>query len=207
MLSPNENLDPNDNNKYFNQPIKYNGKYKFEMIDSYVVNENDPNQPIGLLGYTPSYLEDQTSDNYDINIDVKIYIDTFIVGNITALNQSTIHEYYNNSLKQNRWTYFYNQNNGISFLTGIEIIMIRDYNEDFYEIRYYSDFSSSTTATIYAKSWVYTGSLASNSPLEIYNGNEKIMSLYDSADTKVSSILINKSKFKFNISWLIFPTN
>ena len=64
-------VDPTDQNKYSNQPIIKNGKYKFYYQETQIQDPNNPTGiPIPVLGWLPAYLEDQTTTDYDININI-----------------------------------------------------------------------------------------------------------------------------------------
>lgn len=64
-------VDPTDQNKYSNQPIIKNGKYKFYYQETQIQDPNNPTGiPIPVLGWLPAYLEDQTSLDYDLNINI-----------------------------------------------------------------------------------------------------------------------------------------
>lgn len=64
-------VDPTDLNKYSNQPIIKNGKYKFYYQETQIQDPNNPTGiPIPVLGWLPAYLEDQTTTDYDININI-----------------------------------------------------------------------------------------------------------------------------------------
>lgn len=47
----------------FNQPIEFNGKYKFIPYES-------PPGTFPVAGYIPQYMNDQTSNNWDLNINI-----------------------------------------------------------------------------------------------------------------------------------------
>lgn len=64
-------VDPTDLNKYSNQPIIKNGKYKFYYQETQIQDPNNPTGiPIPVLGWLPAYLEDQNAVDYDININI-----------------------------------------------------------------------------------------------------------------------------------------
>lgn len=64
-------VDPTDQNKYRNQPIIKNGKYKFYYQETQIQDPNNPTGiPIPVLGWLPAYLEDQTTTDYDLNINI-----------------------------------------------------------------------------------------------------------------------------------------
>ncbi len=63
---PNTNPEvPDDqpNNHIFNQPIEFNGKYKFIPFES-------PPGSFPVAGYIPQYMNDQNATNWDLNINI-----------------------------------------------------------------------------------------------------------------------------------------
>lgn len=67
---PNTNPEvPDDqpNNHIFNQPIQFNGKYKFIPFES-------PPGSFPVAGYIPQYMDNQNATNWDLNINVKFDI-------------------------------------------------------------------------------------------------------------------------------------
>ena len=84
-------VDPTDLNKYSNQPIIKNGKYKFYYQETQIQDPNNPTGiPIPVLGWLPAYLEDETTTDYAININIPNATSQVTSGNVFYnVNQNT----------------------------------------------------------------------------------------------------------------------
>lgn len=185
--------------EYSEPPINKNGKFYLGWKEITINKEI-------FSGYCPYYFEDQTVEEYDMDIKVgpkkcgKIYQNE----NGTVLIAD-------NNLNTN-WQFIQNNNTVINGITdGSEILIITRYSWGAYRFHYYRNFAG-TSITVEGNSWVYINehgsSINSVSFAETDITKDALFHIYDeynNNDDKDVQFLIFDSMFGgFNINWMTF---
>lgn len=203
-------VDPTDLNKYNSQPLNKNGKYKFYYQETQIQDPNNPTGiPIPVLGWLPAYLEDQTSLDYDINVNIPNTTPASF--NITSvkLGNSIIAD---NNINTN-WAFQSNRSQFYGNEVDDIIIISKNYSTNEFIVMYGVNLSSdladwgTLAHTIPANSWVYHYNFTQNNQTLTFNTSQSYfsISMNDSPyDTGMQSTRLPFSQFDFMFTWMTF---
>lgn len=188
--------------EYSEPPINKNGKYYLDWKEVTINNET-------WNGYCPYYFEDQTVEEYDMDINV---VPKIVIDKIQAYYNSDVIA--SNNVNSN-WKFYGNVSSDyhtINVTNNNEILVISkyyyDYSSNNYQIRYYWNINGSTVS-IPDNSWVYNYNIASTTwdYIKFFSNNQIIFTIGDSktGDNQYSKIIFNGRYVDFSgISWMTF---
>ncbi len=153
--------DDQPHNHIFNQPIQFNGKYKFIPFES-------PPGSFPVSGYIPQYMTDQNSTNWDLNINVPQTQTITLKGIAGGLSSTTIIQF-------NEFTL---GTGDVSIPNGRIIVYIKP-ESTYYNFRLIANSSGNAITKNLNNDYYYIGYFGGDQPSIIDNNNEKILKLLD----------------------------
>lgn len=222
---PNTNPEvPDDQptNHIFNQPIQFNGKYKFIPFES-------PPGSFPVAGYIPQYMNDQNATNWDLNINIpQTLVNNYTQPTITTNGTYTIPSGYtgfnnfnvsvpNSNIILKGFKYgsssttiiefknFPTTTGNFSLENGKSVLMLQEVSSNKYRVTLRSNNTGSTQSiTPYSPSVIYHYSIINGISSNVFivdNNDIVLFEIFDQSYSDASSLTFYIYTNRFTIIW------